>query len=262
MTNKLIFDIAMTQSAVDSGCSRDDFRKPINKTVISTVNPDARKYLELPFLCDLTSYGSCIVASVSQELRGVVDRYINTYPVEHCFETPNLLVLQNGLKPYGVDVCFMAEYFLPDMEVLKQIDCGYELRELSPDSFDQYYLPQWGNALCEKRKHLDVLVIAAFDKEKMIGMAGCSADCDSMWQIGIDVIPEYRRRGVAASLTSAIAIETIRRNRVPFYCCAWSNIGSVRNAINSGFKPAWVQVTAKKMEFIRNMNRQGDVVSE
>jgi len=85
-------------------------------------------------------------------------------------------------------------------------------------------------------------------------MAGASADCDTMWQIGIDVLPDYRRRGIASSLVSRLAAEILARDIVPFYCCAWSNLGSARNAIRSGFRPAWVTVTAKSMEFTAGMN--------
>ena len=126
---------------------------------------------------------------------------------------------------------------------------------MEPELFSDYYLPEWENALCKKRKHLDKLVVGAFDNEKLIGLAGCSADCDTMWQIGIDVLPEYRKQGIASSLTSKLAIEILNRNIVPFYCCAWSNIKSVRNAIKSGFRPAWVQVTAKRNDFIADMNK-------
>ena len=113
----------------------------------------------------------------------------------------------------------------------------------------------WSNALCEKRRHLDVLAAGAFDQGKLIGLAGCSADYDSMWQIGVDVLPEYRRQSIASALTSTLADEIIKRGKVPFYCCAWSNIKSARNAIKSGFRPSWVQVTAKKNSFIEDMNR-------
>lgn len=51
-----------------------------------------------------------------------------------------------------------------------------------------------------------------------------------------------------------LAVETLKRGKVPFYCCAWSNIKSARNAIRSGFRPAWVQVTAKEIDFIDRMN--------
>ena len=99
-----------------------------------------------------------------------------------------------------------------------------------------------------------MLCLGAYDNGKLIGLAGASADCDTMWQIGIDVLPDYRRQGIAAALTSGLAIEIIKRGKVPFYCCAWSNIASKRNALLCGFRPAWVQTTAKQIELIEQMN--------
>lgn len=43
---------------------------------------------------------------------------------------------------------------------------------------------------------------------------------------------------------------------LPFYCCAWSNLKSARNAIKSGFRPAWVQMTVKTVEFINRLNEK------
>lgn len=255
MTNKEILQVAMRQSAIDSSCSAEDFLKEENMVVFSRKNAAARRYLELPFYCDLTSYGANIVASVTDELASTVGEYINKYQVEHCFETPNLHVLIEALKPYDLNVCFMAEYFLPDMALLNSHECGYAIKLLQPEDFSGYYLPEWGNALCDKRRDLDVLAAGAFDGDMLVGLAGCSADCESMWQIGVDVLPTYRKQGVASCLTGFLAREVLKRNIVPFYCCAWSNIKSARNAIKSGFKPAWVQATVKSNSFIADMNR-------
>lgn len=256
MTNYDIKNIAMRQSAIESGCDVADFLKNENKVVISKTHPEARKYLELPFSCDLTSYGNNIVASVSEELADIITDYINKYRVENCFETPNIHVLMEKLKPFDLNICFMAEYFLPDVNILKPLECGYALKVMEQADFQSYYLPEWSNALCESRKALDVLTVGAFDSGKLIGLAGASADCDTMWQIGIDVLPEYRLKGIASSLTSTLAAEILKRGKVPFYCCAWSNIKSVRNAIKSGFRPAWIQVTAKKTEIIEKFNKR------
>lgn len=255
MTNQDILDIAMRQSAYDSNCHANDFKSDVNKVVLSRPNIHARKYLELPFLCDFTSYGNNIVASVSEGLAGIAEEYIQAFPVEHCFETPNLHVLMERLKPLELNVCFMAEYFLPDVKVLRPLTCEFEIRLLSRNDFQDLYLPQWSNALCEKRRHLDQLAVGAYDAGKLIGLAGCSADCDLMWQIGVDVLPQYRRRGVAAALTSHLAVECLRQEIVPFYCCAWSNLKSAGNAIKSGLRPAWVQMTVKHKSFIDRMNQ-------
>lgn len=255
MTNKDILLTAMRQSAIDSGCRAEDFAGEKSRVVISRPHKDARRYLELPFLCDFTSYGDNIVASVSPALAEIAGRYIEKYPVEHCFETPNVNALIDQLRPLGLGVCFMAEYFLPDLDALCSPGCGLEIRLMGPEAFAGLYLPQWANALSKRRSHLDMLAMGAFDGGRLVGLAGCSADCDSMWQIGVDVLPEYRRRGIAACITGRLAQETLARGKVPFYCCAWSNIKSARNAIKCGFRPAWVQMTVKSAQFIADMNK-------
>lgn len=255
MTNKEILQTALRQSAVDLNCGMEDFLAQENKIVLSAANPDARKYLELPFECNLVSYGNNIVASIKEDYRKQVSDYIQKYPVEHCFETPNMHVLNDALQEKGLRICFMAEYFLPDIHSLKEKECDYELRLLHQKDFEGLYLDTWSNALCEKRKHLDVLGVGAYDGDTLIALAGCSADCESMWQIGVDVLPQYRQKGIASALTGRLALEIIKRDKVPFYCAAWSNIKSVRNAIASGFYPAWVEMTAKPYSFVEEMNR-------
>ena len=256
MTNQDILRIAMTQSAADLCAAPDDFEKNENVIVLSRARDDARRYLTLPFSCQLVSYGNNAVASVSPEFREIAEAYINRYPVEHLFETPNLHVLNEALMEKGQKICFMAEYFLPDVDAVKELPCDYELRVLHQEDFATLYLPQWSNALCEDRKHLDVLGVGAYDDGKLIGLAGCSADCEMMYQIGVDVLPEYRRKGIASALTSRLALEILALDKVPFYCAAWCNIKSVRNAIRSGFRPAWVAMTAKDISFVDQMNRE------
>lgn len=253
-TNETILQTAMRQSAADSNCRAEDFLRQENVIVRSVQSSDARKYLTLPFACDLVSYGNNIVASIDEKYRDIVSDYIGRFSVAHCFETPNLHVLNDAMQKDGLRVCFMAEYFLPEINLLKVLDCPYERKLLHAADFEGLYTETWSNALCEKRKELDVLGVGAYDSGKLVGLAACSADCDTMWQIGVDVLPEYRRQGIASSLTSRLAAEIMERDRVPFYCAAWSNLRSVRNAVKSGFRPAWVELTFKSASFVEELN--------
>ena len=258
MTHQDMLKIAMTQSAVDLGAQAEDFEKQENVVVLSRESEGARRYLKLPFSCQIVSYGNNAVASVSPEFREITEAYLRAYPLEHLFETPHLHVLNEALMKRGQKICFMAEYFLPDIEALysrrSAETAPFEMRILTQTDFADLYVPAWSNALCEARRELDVLGVGAYDGDRLIGLAGCSADCDTMWQIGIDVLPEYRRRGIASALTGRLALEILERGRVPFYCAAWCNIKSVRNAIRSGFRPAWVEMTAKPCETVNSMN--------
>ena len=258
MTNADILNTALGQSAIDCNCAPEDFLREEGVVTLSRSHPQARKYVPLPLECDLVSYGSNIVAQCSPRLAETVEQYIRSYPVEHALETPHLHVLDALLEPFGLKVCFMAEYFLPDMDRLTALPCRYELKVLHPEDFSGLYTEQWSNALCKDRKQLDVLVVGAYDGDRLVGLAGCSADCDTMYQIGVDVLPQYRRRGIAAALTSRLALEILVLGKVPFYCAAWCNLKSVRNAFKCGFRPAWVEVTARELDFVRSMNRRSD----
>ena len=83
---------------------------------------------------------------------------------------------------------------------------------------------------------------------------GCWADADDMWQIGVDTLPEYRRKGIASAVTSRLALEILKRDKIPFYCSAWSNIRSVRNAVKSGSIPAWVEMSIKPITEVGEIN--------
>lgn len=252
MTNREIMAIALRQSAIDCNCAPEDFLRDTPVITLSSAHPQARKYLPLPFQCDLVSYGHNVVAQVSGELQETVAAYVNRFEAMRCFETPNLLVLEDALRPHGLRVCFMAEYFLPDADVLQPLPCPYELRVL--EDFTGLYTETWGNALTAHDPERDVLGVGAYDGEQLVGLAACSRDCETMWQIGVDVLRDYRHQGVASALTSRLACEILARGAVPFYCAAWSNIASVRNAVRSGFRPAWVELTARDEAFVRQMN--------
>ena len=253
MTNQEILQIALAQSARELNCAPEDLLR--TEPVLSPLRlgPEARKYCKPATAGLLVSYGSNAAASVREDLGELVGEFIHKFQFYHCFEPPNLHWLDERLSVLGQRVCFLSEYYLPDLEKLRPLSCGYPLQILT--DFSGLYLPQWSNALCEERRELDVLGVGAYEGGRLIGLAGCSADCANMWQIGVDVLSEYRRRGVAAALTSRLALEVLARGKVPFYCSAWSNLPSVRNAVRSGFVPAWVELSIQPAELIADMNQ-------
>ena len=254
-TNQEILAVAREQSAKEINCNPADFCKNENVIVAGNIGEGARKYYKEPIACNLVSYGNNIVVSVKEEYKEILETYLSKFEFYHCFETPNMHWLDKRMKEHGYRVCFMAEYFLPDVNHLKRKECDYVLKVLEHENFENLYLSEWSNALCEDRKELDVLGVGAYDGDKLVGLAACSADCESMWQIGVDVLPEYRRQGVASALTSNLAIEIMKRDKVPFYCCAWSNLKSVKNALSSGFVPGWVEMTVKAASLVDEMNK-------
>ncbi|MFQ9681402.1 MAG: hypothetical protein ACLRZH_16110 [Ruthenibacterium lactatiformans] len=163
---------ALRQSAVDLNCSPEIRRE--HSVVVFAPMPGRGNICRCPF-CDLVSYGGNVVASVAPEAEAAARAYVERYAPEHCFETPNMNVLADALRPFGMRICFMAEYFLPDVSRMRQWDCGYALKVLGPADFAGLYRTEWSNALCEKRRELDVLAVGAYDGARLVGLAGCSA---------------------------------------------------------------------------------------
>ena len=69
-----------------------------------------------------------------------------------------------------------------------------------------------------------------------------------MWQIGIDVFPEYRGRKVGTNLVTLLKNEILKRGKVPFYGTVNSHFHSQNIAMNAGFFPAWAELYSKAKE--------------
>ena len=267
LDNSTILKFAMEQQAFDSNCKPEDFLRTENVFTESIPNPNAHRYMKLPLVMDLTSFGNNVVVSGRADLLPELKEVINSLPAASSykwFESPFMYKLNEILLKADSRICFMADYFLPDVDKIFEVgklfdskiasgEFPYELKVLTCEDFKNLYTDDWSNALCADRSELDVIGVGAYEGEKLVGLAGASADAQNFWQIGIDVLPENRRKGIAATLTNRLAREIFERGKIPFYCAAWSNIKSVRNAVKAGFKPGWVQMSAKSNEYIENM---------
>ena len=249
MTRQGIISAALEQCAADCSCAKEDFYRERNIVVESKASAEASRYMTLPHICALLSFGTNIVASCRRDLMPEVEAYINRIDKIHCcFEPPALYELNRILEKADSEIGWMHTVYLPDPERIfsTELSCPFELRVLSQKDFSELYLPEWGNALCSDRKELDILGVGAYDKGRLVGLSGCSADCPEMWQIGIDVLPDYRQKGIASALTNRLAREIFDAGKIPFYASAWSNIRSIKNGLRSGFRPGWVAITSRK----------------
>ncbi|GKU25104.1 GNAT family N-acetyltransferase [Clostridium folliculivorans] len=247
MINKDIWKIAMEQSAIDLNCKATDFMSKGSTVVTSKLNEGRKKCYKKPMFCGLAYYGEGLVASVDERIKEFMEVFVSRHSEYRCFDTPQLIVLNKEFGKYGKCVCFIAEFFLPDLEKKVLINENIEVKVFSEDEIpalyedDRFHMALGYNSDSDKK---DVLAVVGFVDGKIAGVAGASNDCDTMWQIGIDVLPEFRRIGVASTLTKILTDEIIKCGKVPFYCTAWSNIASKSNAVKCGYKTAWVEMTA------------------
>lgn len=263
MNNNDILRIAIEQSATDFNCSASDFMNSGSTVVISKLNDGAKKCYKKPMFCSFAYYGNGLVASVDEQINDYVTKFIDKHSEYRCFDTPQLIVLNKELEKYGKCVCHIAEFFLPDVEKQVVINSGVDVKIFMEKDIpilykdDRFHMALGYGSDINKQ---DVLAVVGYVDGKIAGVAGASNDCETMWQIGIEVLPEYRKSGVASTLTKVLTDEIIKRGKVPFYCTAWSNIPSKNNAIKCGYKTAWVEMAA--IDFYNAMKMIGEGENE
>jgi len=88
----------------------------------------------------------------------------------------------------------------------------------------------------------DVLATVACHGDRIVGIAGASADTVDLWQIGIEITREFQGRGIGKTLTSRLAEAILNRGKVPYYATLPSNIVSRNVAMSVGLRPCWTEV--------------------
>lgn len=229
---------AMEQSARDLGCEPSDFLKAENTVVISKPKQGAKVYFEGPQDFMLVRYGKCSVVAVNGKIYERTAKYF----------AENESLELTDLGRLGLKLKYLLCHYLPIAEQVT-LPCRYETRLLLPSDLEPLHKPPWtDNALSHNPKNKDMFGIGAYDGEKLVGLAGASCDCENMWQIGIDVLPEYRMQGIASALTSQLSVEIKKHGKTPFYSHSFGNLPSMKTAYKIGFKPAWITVQAEFIE--------------
>lgn len=230
-TKSKILEIVRKQLAIDMNCNVQDFLEDGIVFCEAKKNEGRRLFdRQTPYL-EVATMGKGIVVSADINILKKIEPLIENKVREDIFVAPFL---------FGHSL-----YYIPDCKGIRKLPCpdgltchvkeGKEIHEL-------YSVEGFKNAIQYDIEHPcpDVLVNYVMDGKKIIGMAGASADSKTMWQIGIDVLSQYRNKGIATCLVSNLAVMIMERGIVPYYGTASSNIPSQSVAYRSGFIPAWM----------------------
>ena len=107
----------------------------------------------------------------------------------------------------------------------------------------------WPNALPPRALRQDLngtITAVALYRQAVVGVATAPEDSDLLWQIGLDVHPGHRGKGLGAALTSTVAAEVLRQGAVPYYGTTVENVASRRTAQSAGFYPCWTAAFTKE----------------
>ena len=247
---------AMEQSAKDLGCSPKDFEDYNNKVVPYRPGPDAKSYSQGPFAGNFVSYGRAVVAAVPDDIADIVREYLGPKGNHYYLELLNPGMLSEKLAPFGYKVCELTRYYLfRDYDTNHLcLDVSYDIRLLDSDDLDAIDHAAWPHAVCDATYRPTRMAAGAYIDGELVGIAGCTGDCDMLWQIGVDVKESFRGNNIGPTLVKYLAVQMLEEGAEPFCRAASPDFLSAKMASECGFAPAWVELTIKPAEFIKNQN--------
>lgn len=253
MNKKYLVDLYNLLSK-EFNCTPADFTKQDNILTVSALQEGRRMYSKEKYFFHMVTTGGNAVLTADECLYSYLQNFIKDRTGHWLFELPNLLPLEKELNRFGYTLTQTHHMFLPSVETgAKQ---GYQQSYpvkwfYGKEEILQFYGDErFPNAICsEYLPHRpDKIVVCAYDGDEIMGMAGCSEDAPGWQQIGIDVMPDYRSKGVGTYLVTLLKNKILEQGNIPFYGTSVSNYHSWNIALNCGFRPVWVEIGAEKMK--------------
>ena len=237
--------ILAAQLADDYCCTVDQVQSPENTFSVISRRPGQRGFDD-PFRAACVD-GKLLVAGSPEMVTWCRERYAQKVAAWF-MEFSVLRALNERLNADGLRIAMAHPFFLPAHPVRPCTD-GFTITWYEQEEIGQFRGDgRFGEAYAFLPDAPDVLGVSASIGGELCAMAGASRDSARMWQIGIDVLPAYRRRGLGSALTALLAREVERRGALPFYGTSMSHIASQRVALRAGFEPAWTELYAERME--------------
>lgn len=250
MKQKELFETVERQFAKDFNCvgKAPTFTRPDGTRIFlqpSSLIEGARIYEGKSLFFKAAASFNTLYVMVDEALYEWAVTYFKDVSPEWFCAFPNLRAIDRKLGEYGHEILDTHLYFLPDLKApdieisvpVKWFGCEEILKMKENNPFC--------HALAYSKTQPDVIAVAAMDGEKIMGMAGASEDGEYLWQIGIDVLCEYRGNGLAEYLTRLLKQEILKRGKIPFYGTSESHGISRKVAVKSGFLPAWAEIYVK-----------------
>lgn len=167
---------------------------------------------------------------------------------EWFMEPPVVRKLNDRLYQEGYCIVKAHPFFISGE--VTEVDAGdYDIRWYRGSEIEEFRGDErFGKAYSFCETAPDVIGVGAFREGRVLGMAGASADSPTMWQIGINVEPEYRGLHLGEILVTLLKNEILKEGALPYYGTAFSHLASQRIALASGFRPAWVELETGSIE--------------
>jgi GNAT superfamily N-acetyltransferase len=230
INKKIMMDSVLNQLAIDYSCSIDDFLKDGFIFTEARENEGRRAFPWFTPRLEMVTMGNGVVINASEDILPCIRKQLEGKTRFEAFCMPFV---------YGIN-----PYYLPDIDKIAPLNKpeGFEYEKVEKQDIHKLYeINDFHYAIQYdvNSPRPEMLVVLAKYKDKIVGMAGASADCKTMWQIGVDVLQPFRGKGLATALVNMLTLEILKRGYIPYYSTDCSNVISQHVAVQAGYYPAW-----------------------
>ena len=250
-TQESALQVVKRTLAADFACEESDFDNAGVTFHLSKEIEGARRFpLPEKFLAVVTM-GRGVVVSCSAERLEWARRNLAGFAPDALFYAPALALMVNLVASDNQTMFGPESRYTCTLDTFQPHPAGkdVQLSIIHEQTIRQLYEDnRFPNALGRQHdpQRPTLLACLARCNGLIAGLAAASADSDSMWQVGIDILPEYRNREMGKALVSQLTEALFDIEKLPYGSIATNNIASRRIAISLGYRPAWVDVFSKE----------------
>lgn len=251
-----IKNVLYEQLAADLGCTSDDIRSNKNIFVCSKKLEGARtcNWHEISKLNLICINNKIVARSDEPKIIDWLNENYGDFKGEWLSEYYNSRKLDEGLKQFGICIGNLQPFFIPvekrtepDSNVLKDVELKwYNQEEILQFKGDK----RFEHAVIFDKDAPDMIAVTAEKNGQVLSMVAANADSKTMWQMGIDVIPEYSGHGIGTTMVALLKNKIMDMGIVPYYGTAASHIKSQMTAVRAGFIPGWLELCTMSVDWL------------
>lgn len=231
---------------------RDDFNASVAQLVRKEVSivpyeeqSARRQYHEKSYPLRGVSLPAGGVLSVAPSMVEEFEKAFEGMESSVIFNAPHLRKMEGILRKHGHQIEEMHHVFLPEKPI-PLIEVDFSTRWFGKEDLEEFRGDKrFPNALTFQPNCPDEIAVAAVVRGEIVGLAGASSDCEDLWQIGVDVLPQHGGRQIAMGLVTLLRQRVEEMEKVPIYGTCTSHIISQKIAVSCGFTPGWVELYAQ-----------------
>jgi len=248
--HRAVMDRIIPQLAADLSCPESALRQEGVRIVEAREMPGRRRFPRQEKSLTIATMGRGAVVACSAGRLEWVGKKLGSLDRHGLFSAATLALLQQFVARDGQNMAGPELKFVCSKDRLRPIPYTNWVQleiygEERMDELRRHTEFPHGPSPTSGADRPDVLACSARKEDRLVALACASADSNDFWQIGVDVLPEFRGKGIALEVVHELTRAILDRGKVPYYSTHVDNLASCNVAIRLGYWPAWTEIYAR-----------------